>query len=62
MPVLAYRWWFGAHGLKSLERSILKFAGIGPVRESLFGLVENVDDGRRRQWLEQMRRLGAAGR
>lgn len=62
MPVLAYRWWFGAHGLKSLERSILKFSGIAPVSESLFGMVEEVDDARRRQWLEQMRRLGAAGR
>ena len=37
MPVLAYRWWFGAHSLKSLERNILKFAGIRPVKESLFG-------------------------
>ncbi len=61
MPVLAYRWWFGAHSLKSLERNILKFAGISPVRESLFGLVENVSDARRREWLERMRRLGAAG-
>lgn len=61
MPVLAYRWWFGAHGLKSLERSILKFVGIAPVRESLFGLVETASDGRRQRWLETMRRYGARG-
>ena len=40
MPALAYRWVFGAHSLKSLEKNILKFAGVSPVRESLFGLVE----------------------
>ena len=33
MPVLVYRWYFGAHGLKGLERSILGFCGIGPIRE-----------------------------
>ncbi len=61
MPVAAYRWWFGAHGLKSLERSILKFAGISPVKESLFGMVESVPSERRRQWLAQMQKLGRAG-
>lgn len=61
MPVLAYRLWFGAHSLKSLERNILKFAGISPVKESLFGMVENVGDDKHRQWLDQMRRLGQAG-
>ena len=62
MPVLAYRWWFGAHGLKNLERNILRFTGISPVRESLFGMVENVGDARRRTWLERMHRLGRTGR
>lgn len=61
MPVAAYRWWFGAHSLKSLERNVLKFAGISPVKESLFGRVEDVGDDKRRRWLDQMRRLGAAG-
>lgn len=62
MPVLAYRYYFGAHGLKNLERNILKFAGIAPVRESLFGRVEDVDDARRRRWLAGMTRLGCSGR
>jgi putative NADPH-quinone reductase len=62
MPALAYRYFFGAHGLKGLERSILKFAGISPVRESLFGLVENVGDATRRKWLQKMQDLGRAGR
>lgn len=62
MPVLAYRWWFGAHGLKNLERNILKFTGFSPVRESLFGMVEQASAERRQAWLQQMQRLGATGR
>src|SRR5262249_17355487 len=41
MPALMYRIFFGSHGLKSLERSILQFAGIGPIRVSLIGLVDS---------------------
>lgn len=62
MPVAAYRWYFGAHSLKSLERNVLKFSGIRPVRESLFGNVENASETVRRRWLDRMQRLGAAGR
>lgn len=58
MPSLVYRWFFGAHSLKSLERNILKFVGISPVRESLFGMVEQASEARRRKWLDEMRGLG----
>ena len=58
----AYRWLFRAHSLKSLERNILRFSGIAPVRESLFGMVENVDAAKRARWIDRMRALGAAGR
>ncbi len=61
MPVLAYRWWFMGHGLKALERSILRFAGIRPIRESFFGMVEAASDAKRKGWLAQMRGLGAKG-
>lgn len=40
MPALAYRWYFGAHSLKNLEKNILRFVGVKPVRSSLFGLIE----------------------
>jgi putative NADPH-quinone reductase len=30
MPAFIYRWYFRAHRLKSLERNILGFCGIGP--------------------------------
>ena len=59
MPAMAYRWLFGAHGLKMLERSILRFVGIGPIRESLLGMVERADEAKRKSWLEKMRRFGA---
>ena len=58
MPALVYRWYFRAHGLKNLERNILRFVGIAPVRTTLFGLVEAVGDRKRKQWIEKMRRLG----
>ena len=62
MPVPFYRWYSGAHGLKSLERSILGFCGIGPIRESLFGMVESAPPRRRARWLTRMQRLGTAAR
>jgi putative NADPH-quinone reductase len=62
MPALVYRWYFGAHGLKSLERNILGFCGIAPIRENLFGMIEAVRPARREKWLETMRRLGSAAR
>jgi putative NADPH-quinone reductase len=46
MPALVYRWVFRAHSVKSLERNILGFAGIGPVRETLIGGVGELDDAR----------------
>ncbi len=61
MPALVYRWFFGAHSLKSLERNILRFVGIGPVRESLFGMVEQASPARRAGWLARMRRFGERG-
>jgi putative NADPH-quinone reductase len=62
MPAFIYRWYYLAHSLRSLERNILKFCGIKPVKESLFGMVEAVSDAKREKWLEQMHRLGRKGK
>lgn len=59
MPALAYRWWFGAHGVKSLESGILGLAGIRPVRTTYLGMVESATEAKRARWLAEMRRLGA---
>lgn len=58
MPSWAYRWVFFAHSLKSLERNILGFVGIKPIRTRLFGSVEAVTDEKRKGWIEQMRQMG----
>lgn len=60
MPVLLYRWYFGAYGLRGFERSMLSFAGIKPIRESLYGL-SFANESRRRRWIEEMRSHGARG-
>lgn len=60
MPALLYRWYFGAYGIRSFERSMLSFAGIKPIRESLFGLTF-ADDRKRARWIVQMRRHGKRG-
>jgi putative NADPH-quinone reductase len=60
MPALIYRWYFGAHSLRSLERNILGMCGIGPIRESLIGMVEG-GNARREKWLDRMYALGRKG-
>ena len=62
MPALLYRWYFRAHGLRSLERNVLGFVGIAPVRETLIGRIEGLSEAQRQDWLERLRRLGQAGR
>jgi putative NADPH-quinone reductase len=61
MPALAYRWFFLAHSLKSLERNILRFSGIGPIREALIGGVEGLGAAGRDKWLAKARALGRDG-
>lgn len=58
MPALAYRLWFGAHGQKALEQSILGFCGIKPVRRTLIGMVEAISEAKRRDWLDRLAELG----
>jgi putative NADPH-quinone reductase len=57
MPAFVYRWFFGAHSLKSLERNILKFVGIRPIAETLIG---NVESGGNlpAKWIARVNRLG----
>lgn len=62
MPEPVYRWVFLAHGVKSLERNVLKFVGIKPVRETLIGSIDALDEDERKAWLEKLRELGARGR
>ena len=63
MPALVYRWYFRAHSLKSLERNILGFVGIGPIQETLIGRVGKPGDGFEdiEKWLAKLRKLGRVG-
>lgn len=61
MPATVYRVWFRAHGLKGLERNILAFVGIKPIRATLIGMVEHSDT-RRRKWLARLTALGEQAR
>jgi putative NADPH-quinone reductase len=58
MPALIYRWYFRAHGVRGLEHSVLRFAGMKPVRESLLGIANAVSDAKRRAWHDRMRDYG----
>jgi putative NADPH-quinone reductase len=58
MPALWYRWYFRAHGVRGLERSILRFCGIKPVHETLIGMIESKDDAGRKRWLAKLESLG----
>jgi putative NADPH-quinone reductase len=61
MPAFIYRFFYLAHGVKGLERSILKFSGISPVRTSYFGGIGAVHNPKAAGWLDMVRRLGAEG-
>ena len=43
---------------RGLERSILRFSGVAPVRETLFGRVDAAGDATQRRWLDRMREYG----
>jgi len=62
MPAFVYRWFFFAHSLKSLERNILGFSGIGPIKASIIGSIEAMNEQQRTAWLDEIRELGDIGK
>lgn len=62
MPAPLYRWFYRAHSLKSLERNILGFAGIKPVRATLVGGAAAMTPQLVERWSARLRRLGAQAR
>lgn len=61
MPVFWYRWYFGAHGVRGLERSVLAYCGIDPIRETFIGLGGKNDGLVRDRWIERLEELGRKG-
>lgn len=60
MPAPVYNWFFFAHSLRSLERNILGFVGIAPIRRTLIGSVESAAPAQRLAWIARLGRLGRA--
>lgn len=58
-PSWIYRWYFGRPGHNTMKKTILEFCGIRPVRITEVGPMKNSSEARRKQWLEQVRALGA---
>ncbi len=58
MPSLFYRWYFGQPGTKLLRRSVLGFAGVRPVHQTLIGLVDRMTPQKAEGWFETLRALG----
>jgi putative NADPH-quinone reductase len=61
MPALIYRWYFRAHGVKSLERNILGMVGIGPIDETLIGLTADMQAADAAKWLDKLMVMGKCG-
>lgn len=59
MPALAYKWFFLAHSLKSLERNVLKLSGIKPIRETILGMVEVADEATKQKWFATLEQKGS---
>lgn len=61
MPAVLYRWFFLAHSIRSLERNILGVVGIKPVKETLIGMVGNMDEKAVQKCLKKLETLGEMG-
>lgn len=61
MPAAVYRWFFFAHSIRSLERNILGFVGIHPVKDTIIGMVGSMDARAAEKWLSRLESLGKQG-
>lgn len=60
MPAPAFRWLFGAFGVRAVERSLLWLCGVHPVRHTLIGMV-GAERFSLQPWLARIQRLGRLG-
>lgn len=58
MPAWFYRIFYRAHSHKCLERNILGFVGISPIRHSLIGEIETTKEKNRLKWLLKIQQSG----
>lgn len=58
MPAPLYRWYFRAHGVKSLKRNILGIVGVAPVHDTLIGMVGDPKKQALAKWVGTLEQLG----
>ncbi|MEP3655652.1 MAG: NAD(P)H-dependent oxidoreductase [Litorimonas sp.] len=59
MPTVAYQGFQFSHGVRNLKRNILHFSGIGPVRVTYFGGIDQVKPKTIEKWFNKMTKLGS---
>lgn len=59
MPAILYRLVYRSHSLKSLERNILGFTGVKPIRHIIIGSIAH--QRQRVRWLKRVEALGRRG-
>ena len=59
MPSVAYRIFFGAHGIRGFEQSILAMSGFKPIRDTLVGAVDILSPKQIERLLARMHSYGA---
>ena len=62
MPGIFDRWDYRQHSLKRLERNILAFLGVSPVRATVIGAVEAMRVASRQRWLRRRHHYGTHAR
>ncbi len=50
----------GAFGVRGMNRNILAFVGLKPIRTTLIGSIETLSDDKRRRWLDRMHEAGTS--
>ena len=58
MPAAVFRFFFLAHSLRSFKRNVLRFCGIGNIRDTLIGNIEGRSAEDRKTLLADMRQRG----
>ncbi len=64
MPAFVYRWFYWSHALRNLERNILKFVGMSPVRHTLIGGIGPTGkqaEAKIETWIRKIQELGRSG-
>ena len=62
MSAFAYRWQNGAYCVRALEKGLLGYAAIKPVRRTLIGSIHTISEGKRKAWLKRLQECGAQAR